>query len=144
MDRLELYKLIGSSFGYILSFCAIVTMVVTFVHKKVRGFVRNEANSEDVDKRLDRIEDMLKAQNEEDDKFRTDVRNMLKKQGHASKQSLAFILENTYTQKKSVKQLTPLELKRITSAYSVYHDELEGNSYITELYTEMMDEWEHL
>ena len=87
---------------------------------------------------------MLQVQNEEDDKFRSDVRNMLNKQGHASKQSLAFIIESTYTQKKNIKQLTPLELKRITSAYPVYHDELEGNSYITELYTEMIDEWEHL
>lgn len=144
MDKVEMFKLIGSSFGYILSFCAIVTMIATFVHKKVGGFIRNETKSQDLNDRLGRIENMLQGQNEEDDKFRSDVRNMLNKQGHASKQSLAFIIENTYTQKKNVKQLTPLELKRITSVYPVYHDELEGNSYITELYTEMIDEWEHL
>lgn len=144
MDKIEIFKLIGSSFGYILSFCAIVTMIATFVHKKVGGFIRSETKSQDLDERLGKIENMLQVQNEEDDKFRSDVRNMLNKQGHASKQSLAFIIESTYTQKKNIKQLTPLELKRITSAYPVYHDELEGNSYITELYTEMIDEWEHL
>lgn len=144
MDRVELFKLIGCSFGYIVSFCAVVTMVVKYIRKKAGGFVRSETNAQDVDERLSRIEEMLQAQNEEDDKFRADVLSMLKKQGHASKQSLAFIIESTYTQKKNVKELTPLELKRITSAYSVYHDELEGNSYITELYTEMMNEWEHI
>lgn len=144
MDAAKVFQLVGSSFGYILSLCAIVTMIVNHIRKKAGGFVRKETKSQALNDRLDRIENMLQAQNEEDDKFRNNVLNMLKKQGHASKQSLAFIIESTYTQKKNVKQLTPLELKRITSAYPVYHDELEGNSYITELYNEMINDWEHL
>ena len=144
MDAAKVFQLVGSSFGYFLSLCAIVTMIVNHIRKKAGGFVRKETKSQALNDRLDRIESMIQVQSEEDDKFRNDVRSMLNKQGHASKQSLAFIIESTYTQKKNVKQLTPLELKRITSAYPVYHDELEGNSYITELYNEMINDWEHL
>lgn len=144
MSGIEIFKFVGSSFGYFLSFCAIVTMVVSYLRKKFGGFVRKEIKSQDLDERLDRIENILNTQKDEDEKFRTKVLDMLHKQGHASKQSLAFIIESTYTQKKDVKQLTSIELKRITSAYPVYHDELEGNSYITKIYTEMVEDWEHI
>lgn len=144
MDGIEIFKLIGSSFGYIVSGVAVVTMIVKYVRGKAGGFVRGEAESEKIEQRLGSIEKMLKAQGEADSEFRSNALDLLKKQGHASKQSLAFIIESTYDAKKSVKQLTPLEFKRIASAYSVYHDELKGNSYITEIYTEMVENWEHI
>lgn len=42
-----------------------------------------------------------------------------------------------------IKTLDSVALKRVVNAYAIYHNELNGNSYISNIYDEMM-EWEHV
>lgn len=140
---MEVLKFIGSSFGYILSAIALITMAVNRRRRKLGEFVKKETNSDEYAERMERLEKMLIEHIEDNKAFNEQVLTMLNKQGHASKQTLAHIIENTYHLKKNVKRLDAIELKRIANAYSVYHNELDGNSYITQIYDEMMDNWEH-
>lgn len=140
---MEVLKFIGSSFGYVLSAIALITMAVNRRRRKLGEFVKKETNSDEYAERMERLEKMLTEHIEDNKAFNEQVLTMLNKQGHASKQTLAHIIENTYHLKKNVKRLDAIELKRITNAYSVYHNELDGNSYITQIYDEMMDNWEH-
>ena len=140
---MEILKFIGSSFGYILSAIALITMVVNHRRRKLGEFVKKETNSDVYADRMERLEKMLTEHIEDNKVFNEQVLTMLNKQGHASKQTLAHIIENTYHLKKGVKRLDAIELKRITNAYAVYHNELDGNSYITQIYDEMMENWEH-
>ena len=140
---MEILKFIGSSFGYILSAIALLTMIINYMRRKLGGFVKKETKSDDYAERMERLEKLLEEHIADNKAFNEQVLQMLKHQGHASKQTLAHIIENTYHMKKSVKRLDPIELKRITNAYAVYHGELDGNSYITQIYEEMIDDWEH-
>lgn len=90
------------------------------------------------------MEKLMEQQLEDDKSFQEKVLKMLMYQSHANKQTLANIIESTYHKNKLTKELDSIELKRIVNAYDIYHNELGGNSYITEIYTEMIDEWEHI
>lgn len=144
MNAIEVFQLIGSSFGYILSAVAVVTMVVKYIHRKVGGFVKKESGADLYERRLVKLEKLMEQQLEDDKSFQEKVLEMLMYQSHANKQTLANIIESTYHKNKLTKELDSIELKRIVNAYDIYHNELGGNSYITEIYTEMIDEWEHL
>ena len=140
---METLKFIGNSFGYILSAIALFAMTVNYIRKKLGWFVKKETKFDDYAERMTRLEKLLEEHIAENKSFNEQVLKMLKYQGDASKQTLAHIIENTYHMKKSIKKLNQIELKRITNAYAVYHGELDGNSYITQIYEEMMEDWEH-
>lgn len=77
----------------------------------------------------------------EDRAFKEEMKNRMAAQHDACRQLLANIVEMTYYACKGKKMLTMNEFKRVVNAFYIYHNEFEGNSYIAELYNEMM-EWE--
>lgn len=143
MDAIEIFKLIGSSFGYILSAVAVITMVIKFAHQKVGGFVKKESGADSYEQRLAKLEELMEKQVVDDKSFQEQVLKMLKYQSNASKQTLANIIESTYHTNKFNKELDAVELKRVVNAYDIYHNEFGGNSYISEIYTEMIEDWVH-
>jgi len=57
---------------------------------------------------------------------------------------MANIIETTYYTNREKRCLDMNEFRRITEVYEIYHsDEIHGNSYISELYEEMMT-WERV
>ena len=140
---METLKFIGSSFGYILSAIALLTMVINFIRRQLGGFVKKETKTDDLITRIERLEKTVEKYTAENNASMEQLMERTKHQEHASKQVLAYIIEYTYNRKKAEKSLTPIELERITNAYPVYHTELHGNSYISQIYDEMINEWTH-
>lgn len=141
---IEILKFIGSAFGYILSAITLITLIVKSVKNKAGNFIRKASGSKRNKNKIDDLEKLINRQIEESKNFHTLLMEMLEKQAKASKQILANVIESTYHEKKHVKQLDELELKRIINSYAIYHNEFNGNSYITEIYNEMIEHWEHL
>lgn len=141
---MEWYKVIGSSFGYLMSAIALITLIVKAIRGKLGGFVKQESNAKCYGDRLDKLEVLIAKSAEDNAQFHDRVLGMLNSLGHASKQLLANSIEDTYNQKKNVRQLNSTELKRVVNAYDIYHNELGGNSYISEIYREMTEDWAHV
>ena len=147
---MEGIKNVGTVLGYISTALALYVMIKTRFLGLLGGYVKKESKSDENDKRHQELSDEIiklsKSFNEfaeADRAWKEETTQRLKNQNDADMQLLANVVENLYYQKRSVKTLDPIELKRLIRAYHIYHEELEGNSYITALYEEMMD-WERV
>lgn len=103
----------------------------------------NKRVDEETSKRIDEMNAILQSYMEEDRAFKEEIKHSIAVQHNACMQLLANIVETTYYACKNKKTLTMNEFKRIVNAFSIYHGEFDGNSYIAELYNEMM-EWEKI
>lgn len=128
---MDTVKNIGSILGYIISLLTLITLIKTKFLGLLDGRIKKESGSDDINTRVGNIESML-----------VDVNDSLRRQDEACKQMMANIIETTYFANHAKRQLSTIELKRVISAYAVYH-ELHGNSYITEIYEEMLT-WERV
>lgn len=128
---MDVVKNIGSILGYIISLLTLITLIKTKFLGLLDGRIKKESGSDDINTRVGNIESML-----------VDVNDSLRRQDEACKQMMANIIETTYFANRAKRQLSTIELKRVISAYAVYH-ELHGNSYITEIYEEMLT-WERV
>lgn len=128
---MDTVKNIGSILGYIISLLTLIALIKTKFLGLLDGRIKKESGSDDINTRVGNIESML-----------VDVNDSLRRQDEACKQMMANIIETTYFANRAKRQLSTIELKRVISAYAVYH-ELHGNSYITEIYEEMLT-WERV
>lgn len=63
-------------------------------------------------------------------------------QNNVDKKLMANIIESLYYQNRDKRCLDMNELRRLTEVYEIYSgDEIHGNSYISEMYKEMIT-WE--
>lgn len=139
---MDMVKSIGSILGYVISLLTLITLIKTKFLGLLDGRIKKESGSEDINTRVENIEAMLDKLVKNEDQFKKDVNESLQRQDGACKQMMANIIETTYFANRTKRQLTTIELKRVISAYAVYH-ELHGNSYITEIYEEMLG-WERV
>ncbi len=144
MIKTETLMLIGSSLGYVISAITLITMIVKHFRAKASGFIKKESKADAYEQRLQNLENLLNQQIKEDKEFKEKIYALISHQSHADRQLLANIIETTYYQNKDTKTLDSIALKRITNAYAIYHDEFNGNSYISAIYTEMIEDWEHI
>lgn len=139
---------VGSILGIILSAVSVFALIKTKALGKIGLYIRKESKveenkktDEEIHKKLDALAKTFKDYMEEGRQFREETKVAMVAQSDACRQLLANIIEATYYTNKERKTLTMNEFKRIVNAFSIYHNEFEGNSYIAELYNEMM-EWE--
>lgn len=144
MIKTETIVLIGSSLGYIISAITLITMTIKHFRSKASGFIKQESKADAYEQRLQSLENLLNQQIKDDKEFKDKMYEMISHQNHADRQLLANIIETTYYQNKDTKTIDSIALKRITNAYSIYHDEFNGNSYISAIYEEMIEDWEHI
>lgn len=139
---MDTVKNIGSILGYIISLLTLITLIKTKFLGLLDGRIKKESGSDDINTRVGNIESMLDQLVKNEGQFKKDVNESLRRQDEACKQMMANIIETTYFANRAKRQLSTIELKRVISAYAVYH-ELHGNSYITEIYEEMLT-WERV
>ena len=145
---MEWLTTIGSILGFILSAASVFALIKTKTLSKLGAYVRKESRAEEnkktdeeTIKRIDELNSTMQNYIEEDRRFKEEIKSDMAAQHDACRQLLANIVETTYYACKGRKALTMNEFKRVVNAFSIYHNEFEGNSYIAELYNEMM-EWE--
>lgn len=139
---------VGSILGIILSAVSVFALIKTKALGKIGSYIRKESNveenrktDEEMHNKLDALAKTFQDYMEEGRQFREETKVAMTAQNDACRQLLANIIETTYYSDKERKTLTMNEFKRVVNAFSIYHNEFEGNSYIAELYNEMM-EWE--
>lgn len=145
---MEWLSTISVILGIVLSAASILTLIKTRALGKLSSYIRKESGveknketDEEIHKKLDDLSKAFHEYIEEERADREKTHEMMRAQHDASRQLLANIIETTYYADRSRKTLTMNEFKRVVNAFSIYHNEFDGNSYIAELYNEMM-EWE--
>jgi len=151
VNIVELIKEFGAIIGCISATIALISTVSknskarTDRHilevAKVKEFeTAQHKNEEEYQDLKDKFDIFLKR----DEEFKLSLQEQHKTQNIVNKRMLANIIENTYYQNKDDKTLDMYQFKRVTEAYEIYHsDAIHGNSYISEIYDEMMT-WERI
>lgn len=147
----ELIDHIGPIFGYITAAIALFALVKTgFLQttdkhiKAVVGKDKNDKVHREMDERIDALEEKFAEFLERDEVFKNEVRTHNQTQKDVDRKLMANIIETTYYTNREKRSLDMFEFRRITEVYAIYHsDDIHGNSYITELYEEML-EWERV
>lgn len=139
---MDVVKDIGSILGYVLSFLTLITLIKTKFLGVLDGRIKKESGSDDTKARIEKIEITLDQIAKNEKEFKEEVSESLHRQDEACKQMMANIIETTYFANRPQKKLNAIELKRVINAYAVYH-ELHGNSYISEIYEEILT-WERV
>ena len=146
MTFTEAISTFGSTVGCISTTIALVTLLFKNSRKHTDKHILEVANVEENKKiqkeqeaHLQQIDEKFEQFLSSDAEFKKSLNNHLKSQIDVNKRMLANIIETTYYQNKKDKTLDMYEFKRVTEAYEIYHgDVVHGNSYISEIYNEMM------
>lgn len=143
---MELLTKIGTILGYISTAVALFVLVKTQIlsktdkHiKEVAGVEGSEKVHHEHDSRLDVLEDRFTKFLEADAAFKEKMDKHIESQTNVDKKLMANIIENLYYQNRDKQCLDMNEFRRLTEVYAIYHgDQIHGNSYISELYEEMI------
>jgi uncharacterized protein YoxC len=138
----ELFKNISTVVGVIISLVTLITLIKTRCLGLLDKRIKDTSKTTDINTRVENIEKKLDQLIEKENTFSESITSAVHQQGEACKQMMANIIETTYFANRESKTLNTIELKRIINTYSIYH-ELHGNSYITQIYEEML-EWERV
>ena len=148
---IELIKNIGAILGYIATAIGLLAMVRTFVLSKTKEYVEEVADTEEserihteLDSRITNLEEKFSTFLERDTKFKDKMDSHIRTQQLVDRKLMANIIEQLYYQNRHAKTLDENEFRRLVEVYEIYHSSpVNGNSYISELYKEMMT-WERI
>ena len=147
---MDTVKDIGSILGYIMTALGLYALIRTKFLGLLGGYVKQEAKVDKYDQalsklghRLDALESRLSSYMAAELEYKKGISEHIQHQNDACRQLLAEIIESTYRFRLGEKKLDPVERRKVTRSYEIYHNDLHGNSYITEIYNEMMS-WEHV
>ena len=143
---MEIITKIGTLLGYVSTgvalFILIKTQVLNKTDKHIKEVVDTEGSEKvhhEHDERLDKIEERFRQFLEADAAFKAKMDRHIESQTNVDKKLMANIIENLYYQNRDKRCLDMNEFRRLTDVYAIYHgDQIHGNSYISELYEEMI------
>lgn len=148
MEIIDIVKIVGASFGYILSAIALVTMIYKKITGKMGGFVKREIKYDETTHRLSELEKSIKENQDKDAMFKNEIRTSLKEIKsnlelckEANIELLGSQIEDLYYRRKEIKTLSANEAKKLEHIWNMYHNRMSGNSYAQSIYNEMMNEW---
>lgn len=148
MNAIDIIKIVGASFGYVLSAIALISMIYKRITGKVGGFVKKETKFDETTTRLSNLEKSIKENQDKDESFKAEIRNSLKTIESnlqlckkANVELLGSQIEDLYYRRKEIKTLSANEAKKLEHIWKMYHDRMDGNSYAQSMYNEMMNEW---
>ena len=148
----EVVKTVGTILGYIATAIGLYVLIRNRILKGAKKYVERESGLENNQKTdaelLEKVEKLTARFDiflEEDEAFKSRMREHIDSQNNTNKKLLANIIEQTYYANRDKKCLDRNEAKRITEVYEIYSgEEIHGNSYIKALYIEMINTWETL
>lgn len=149
MDTVEIFKLIGSSFGYILSLITLTGLVVGKITGRVGIFIRKQANVDKTADKITAIEEEIDKDVKDTQAFREnlkktlgEIKNGIDRCERANVELLGAHIEEIYNRRKDDKYLTETEAQKLSHIFTIY-TEYGGNSYGASLYHIMMKtDWE--
>lgn len=142
---------VGPILGYISTaialFVLIKTQIISKTDKHIKDVVDTEGSEKvhhELDERLDKLEISFAKFLDLDKAFKDKMDKHIETQTNVDKKLMANIIENLYYQNREKRCLDMNEFRRLTEVYAIYHsDQIHGNSYISELYEEMMG-WDRI
>ncbi len=143
---MELITKIGTILGYISTAIALFALIKAKMMAdtdrhiaKVAGKEHNEEIHHSLNDRMEALETKFAEFIERDNAFKDRLDKHVEAQTAVDRKLMANIIETTYYQNRDRKTLDMNQFKRICDVYEIYHsDEIHGNSYISELFEEMM------
>lgn len=148
MEVIDIVKIVGASFGYILSAIALITMIYKRITGRMGGFIKKETKYDETTHRLSELEKSIKKNQDKDEEFKNEIRASLREIGtslklckEANVELLGSQIEDLYYRRKEVRTLSANEAKKLEHIWNMYHNRMSGNSYAQSMYNEMMNEW---
>lgn len=139
---MEIIKNIGAVLGYIATALGLFAVVKSATKKYVEGAAGTEESDRvhhELDHRMTELEKNFAAFLERDEAFKTKMDSHIASQQLVDRKLMADIIEQLYYRNRDKKELDDNEFRRLTEVYEIYHDPpCNGNSYISEMYKEMM------
>lgn len=143
---MELITKIGTLLGYASTAIALFILIKTQIQNKTDSHIKEVVDTEgaekvhsELDRRIDRLEERFSEFLERDEAFKEKMDKHIASQTSVDRKLMANIIETLYYQNRTKHCLDMNEFRRLTEVYAIYHsDQIHGNSYITELYDEMM------
>ena len=140
------FKDFGAILGCLSTAIALTALFLKNSKSKMKKRIEEVSQVEETKQKLEdhenKIEDLNKKFNdflERDEGFKRQIELQHKTQNDVNKKLLASIIENTYYKNMESKTLDMYDFKRISEAHDIYAgDVIRGNSYVTEMFTEMM------
>lgn len=139
---MEIIKDIGAVLGYIATALGLFAVIKAATKK----YVEEAAGTEESDKvhheleaRMTALEKTFAEYLERDAEFKNKMDKHIASQQLVDRKLMADIIEQLYYRNRDTKELDDNEFRRLTEVYEIYHDPpCNGNSYISEMYKEMM------
>lgn len=139
---MEIIKDIGAVLGYIATALGLFAVIKAATKK----YVEEAAGTEESDKvhheleaRMTALEKTFAEYLERDAAFKDKMDKHIASQQLVDRKLMADIIEQLYYRNRDTKELDDNEFRRLTEVYEIYHDPpCNGNSYISEMYKEMM------
>lgn len=139
---MEVVKNIGAVLGYIATALGIFAVIKSATKKYVEDAAGTEESDRihhELDKRMTALEKTFAEYIERDIAFKNKMDNHIASQQLVDRKLMADIIEQLYYRNREKKELDGNEFRRLTEVYEIYHDPpCNGNSYISEMYKEML------
>lgn len=143
---METVTKIGAFLSVLSTALALYALFKTGILKKTDKHIKEVVNTDgnekihrEHDSRIDQLESQFAEFLKRDEAFKAKMERHIASQTNVDKKLMANIIENLYYQNRDRRSLDMNEFRRLTEVYAIYHsDEIHGNSYISELYDEML------
>ena len=143
MKLIEFLKVIGSIFGSATAICAAIVAIIKPLRKRFVKWVICNTGSANMAKQISDIEEMLKNHIGQDAKKAEDMKT-LKETVEKLKDSERCVLRTNilriYNKYLPTGEIPAYEFETLSKDYHSY-EELEGNSFIKDIWKIMSEEW---
>ena len=143
MEFIEFLKVIGSIFGSVTAICAAIVAIIKPLRKHFVNWVICNTGSANMAKQISEIEEMLKNHIGQDAKKAEDMK-ILKDTVEKLKDSERCVLRTNilriYNKYLPTGEIPAYEFETLSKDYHSY-EELEGNSFIKDIWKIMSEEW---
>ena len=143
MEFIEFLKAIGSVLGSITAICAAIVAIIKPLRKRFVNWVICNTGSANMAKQISDIEEMLKNHIGQDAKKAEDMK-ILKDTVEKLKDSERCVLRTNilriYNKYLPTGEIPAYEFETLSKDYHSY-EELEGNSFVKDIWKIMSEEW---
>lgn len=143
MKFVELLKIIGTALGGITGICGFIITIFKPLRKKFVNWIICKTGSNDMAKQITDIKEMLKEHVEQDAQKAEDMK-ILKDTVEKLKDSERCVLRTNilriYNKYLPTGEIPAYEFETLSKDYHSYED-LEGNSFIKDIWKIMSEEW---
>lgn len=137
---IEIVKNVAAVLGVILSGASVITLFSKTAREWVSGIIRKYGGQSDLEIKVDNLTSMLEKHIEEDQEFKTHMKDMNEITLEFTKNQCRNNIKNTFYQYRDTKVLPLYEKKNLMCIEELYIGKLKCNTF-AKLLLEEMDGW---